>query len=87
MAVRWGELDERGVFDESIERLDELSTVYKAKIDRNFGLWARCFDVAEGNSKYNEIRTQEAAKEHLKGFLEARYEFLRSIFVVGDDWI
>ena len=87
VAVRWGELDERGVFDESIKRLDELSTVYKAKIDTNFDLWARCFGVAEGNSEYNAIRTQEAAKEHLKDFLEARYEFLRSIFVVGDDWI
>lgn len=87
VAERYIELKERGVFENSIKRLDEFSAVYEAEIDKNFDRWPECLTSGlGGNGYYNQCRTHESAKEYLKNFLKDRYAALDKLFTVGNSW-
>lgn len=87
VAERYIELKERGVFENSIKRLDEFSAVYEAEINKNFDRWPECLTSGlGGNGYYNQCRTHESAKEYLKNFLKDRYAALDKLFTVGNSW-
>lgn len=87
VAQRYIELRERGVFAESINRLDEFSAAYKKEIDNNFSRWRECLTSGlGGNGNYNQCTTHESAKEYLKDFLKDRYAALDKLFTVGNSW-
>lgn len=87
VAQRYIELRERGVFAESINRLDEFSAAYKKEIDNNFSRWRECLTSGlGGNGYYNQCTTHESAKEYLKDFLKDRYAALDELLTVGNTW-
>lgn len=87
VAERYIELKERGIFENSIKRLDEFSAVYEAEINKNFDRWPECLTSGlGGNGYYNQCRTHESAKEYLKNFLKDRYAALDKLFTVGNSW-
>lgn len=88
VAERYIGLKERGVFETSVQRLDILSEIYEAEINRNFEHWPqRIAYGGEGNSNYNKCETHASAKEYLKDFLKDRYAVLDSLFTVGNTWV
>lgn len=87
VAERYIQLRERGVFEESIKRLDLFSTLYANEIAENFSQWPKCLTSGlGGNGYYNGCTTHEAAKEYLKDFLEKRYAALDKLLTVGNTW-
>lgn len=87
VALRYAELKDRGVFENSISRLYEIASVYETEINHNFSVWKNCLTFTDGcNSAYAACTTHETATEYLADFLETRYAFLDTAFVVGGDW-
>lgn len=87
VAERYIQLRERGVFEESIKRLDLFSTLYANEIAENFSQWPKCLTSGlGGNGYYNQCTTHESAKEYLKDFLKDRYAALDELLTVGNTW-